>query len=212
MPAPPDPVRDRILRLAEERFLAQGFSRITMDDLAHELGMSKKTLYQHFPAKDALLDAMLERRLQAMGAELEALLAKPHTGYPRKLHAVLSLLSRRVGEIKEPFLLDLKRFAPAAFQKVDRFRQEFIPRVFGQLLEEGRKQGLLRSDVHPAVTVELLLTAIQSIIRPETIGRLNVSPHEAMGTIFRVILEGLLAPAGRRMHRRMPLPFHPLLT
>jgi len=47
--------RRRILAGARRHFFANGFRRVTMDDLAAELGMSKKTLYAHFPSKQHLL-------------------------------------------------------------------------------------------------------------------------------------------------------------
>ena len=47
--------RQRILRVAMTFFLAHGFSRVTMDEIARELGMSKKTLYQHFESKESLM-------------------------------------------------------------------------------------------------------------------------------------------------------------
>ncbi len=49
----------RIVGVAERIFLRSGFSRVLMDDLARELGMSKKTLYAHFASKEALLRAVL---------------------------------------------------------------------------------------------------------------------------------------------------------
>ena len=57
--------RARILAAAREHFFAHGFRRVTMDDLAQELGMSKKTLYAHFPSKTALLEAMREAGVPA---------------------------------------------------------------------------------------------------------------------------------------------------
>ncbi|MBN8646248.1 MAG: helix-turn-helix transcriptional regulator, partial [Planctomycetes bacterium] len=52
-------VRARLLAAARAHFFAAGYSALTMDDLAAELGMSKKTLYVYFPGKDALIEAIL---------------------------------------------------------------------------------------------------------------------------------------------------------
>lgn len=45
----------RILEVARNQFFSLGFAKVTMDEIAEELGMSKRTLYQHFPGKKALL-------------------------------------------------------------------------------------------------------------------------------------------------------------
>ena len=57
--------RQRILARARNDFLAQGFRSVTMDDLAAELGMSKKTLYVHFPSKKALLEAIVSDKFRS---------------------------------------------------------------------------------------------------------------------------------------------------
>jgi AcrR family transcriptional regulator len=68
-------VRQRILRAAETLFLTHGFSRITMDELAGELGMSKKTLYAHFAGKEDLFRAVADRFVGELRADLTAIVA-----------------------------------------------------------------------------------------------------------------------------------------
>ncbi|MFM7339105.1 MAG: TetR/AcrR family transcriptional regulator, partial [Bacteroidota bacterium] len=60
-------VKDRLLTTAMQEFMQYGFSRISMDDLAVKLGMSKKTLYKHFPSKEELVRGVLELRKQRIG-------------------------------------------------------------------------------------------------------------------------------------------------
>ena len=55
--------RQRIVGAARRHFFAHGFRTVTMDDIAEELGMSKKTLYAHFPSKTALVEAVLLDKL-----------------------------------------------------------------------------------------------------------------------------------------------------
>jgi AcrR family transcriptional regulator len=62
----PEAVRGRIVQAAHDRFLEEGFHRMTMDELAAELGMSKRTLYRHFRGKIEVLDAVLDLRLASI--------------------------------------------------------------------------------------------------------------------------------------------------
>ena len=60
---PPKPaMKDRILETADRLFYLQGIRAIGVDTIAAEIGISKRTLYNHFPSKDALISAYLERR------------------------------------------------------------------------------------------------------------------------------------------------------
>src|SRR5687768_4668293 len=67
-----DPVRQRIVTSARAHFFQHGFRGVTMDDLAAEMAMSKKTLYVHFQSKRALLDAVLDQKFGSLESEMES--------------------------------------------------------------------------------------------------------------------------------------------
>ena len=62
LPSPKLPMKERILETADRLFYLQGIRAIGVDTIAAEIGISKRTLYNHFPSKDALIQAYLERR------------------------------------------------------------------------------------------------------------------------------------------------------
>jgi AcrR family transcriptional regulator len=62
LPPPKPPMKERILETADRLFYLQGIRAIGVDTIAAEIGISKRTLYNHFPSKDALIQAYLERR------------------------------------------------------------------------------------------------------------------------------------------------------
>jgi AcrR family transcriptional regulator len=63
---PTRPIRERILETADRLFYGQGIRAMGVDTLAAEIGISKRTLYNHFPSKDALIVAYLQRRLRLL--------------------------------------------------------------------------------------------------------------------------------------------------
>src|SRR6266849_7613467 len=65
-----DSSRHRIVESARAHFFNHGFRSVTMDDLAAELGISKKTLYAHFASKTALLQAVLADKFASVGSSL----------------------------------------------------------------------------------------------------------------------------------------------
>jgi len=74
MPDTPD-IKTLILQNARKRFEAEGFSRVSVDDLAADLGMSKKTFYKHVASKDALLDEVIGDILDEVGSNVRTLLS-----------------------------------------------------------------------------------------------------------------------------------------
>src|SRR5579859_6242239 len=104
--------RQRIIAAAREHFFAHGFHRVTMDDLAEGLGMSKKTIYAHFPSKTALLEAVLLDKFERAEDEMEAITSECSADFASGLHRLLACVQRHTEEIRPPFVRDIQREAP----------------------------------------------------------------------------------------------------
>src|SRR5437762_2233361 len=80
----------RIVAAARRYFFAHGFRNVTMDDLAADLGMSKKTLYAFFSSKDALVEAVLKDKFQSVESDLKRLAERPSRDALDNLRRVLA--------------------------------------------------------------------------------------------------------------------------
>lgn len=187
-----EPVLRRIIAAARVHYFASGFRGVTMDDLAAELGMSKKTLYARFPSKMALLEAVLEEKFREADAEMQEVI-RCHAGdFTAALQGMLAVMMRQVGEVKPPFLRDMRRAGPEVFALVDRRRSAVFAHYFEYLVREGRKSGLVRKDVPVKLVVEMLISAVRSIVNPGKLGELQMTPKAALPAIVAVILNGVV--------------------
>ena len=190
--------RQRIVDAARGHFFSHGFRRVTMDDLAFELGISKKTLYAYFPGKFDLLEAALADKFAGVEAKLErAACAQPHN-FPATLHDLLAGLQRELHEIKPPFVRDMRQKAPQVFKVVERRRAALIQRYFGKLFVQGQHAGMVRKDVPAKLIIEILLALVQGIMNPPKMEELGMLPKEGFSGIIRIVLEGALTPKGRK--------------
>ncbi len=167
-----------------------------MDDLARELGMSKKTLYEHFSSKDELLHAVLSHRVASVDADLRAVL-DAGMEFHERLASLSQMVHRRTSEINPVFIDDIRRYAPQYFEIVESYRSEAIPRYFGQLIAEGIRSGHISSEINPAFLTRMLLTCIQGIVRPEILATEGMSPHSALQSILHIVFRGILTAKGR---------------
>src|SRR6516162_3663968 len=97
-------VRQRIVDAARAHFFSHGFRSVTMDDLAEELGISKKTLYTYFPGKFDLLEAVLAYKLTSVEATLKEVTRAHPDDFPATLRELLAGTQRELDEIKPPFV------------------------------------------------------------------------------------------------------------
>ena len=188
----------RIIAVARQHFFAHGFRGVTMDDLAGELGMSKKTLYASFPTKTDLLRAVLLDKFRRVEVDLQRIAAGFSNGMLESLHQLLVCLQRHTEEIQPPFVRDIRREAPQMFELVQTRRRQIIQTYFGSLLDECRKAGIVRKDISTRLIIEILLGATEAIINPVRMAELDLSPKTGYSTIISVVFEGVLTEKGRR--------------
>jgi AcrR family transcriptional regulator len=202
-PVPADPAVGRILHQAREHFFAHGYSSFTMDDLAAELGMSKKTLYVHFSGKDAIMRAVIEQLGREIRADADALFSNRHLGFSEKLRGFAEGMVQRLALLNPRTVRDLQRFAPDLYQLTVEMRQKNIPYIFGRFIEEGQLAGKVRTDLSPVFAVEFFLQAMQGMIQPATLDRLGLAPRDLLPRAIDLFFGGLLTPAGRKEHEKL---------
>ncbi len=193
-----DPNRQRIVDAARIHFFSHGFRSVTMDDLAEELGISKKTLYAYFPGKFDLLEAVLADKFASVQATLKEITRARPRDFPATLQALLAGTQRELDEIKPPFVRDMRQKAPEVFKVVERRRAALIQRYFGKFFIEGQRAGMVRKDVPGKLMIEILLALVQSIMNPPKMEELGMMPKEGFAGILKIILEGALTTKGRK--------------
>jgi TetR/AcrR family transcriptional regulator, cholesterol catabolism regulator len=192
------PHRQRIVDAARAHFFSHGFRSVTMDDLAEELGISKKTLYAHFPGKFDLLEAVLADKLAGVETTLKQV-TRAHPGdFPATLRGLLAGTQRELDEIKPPFVRDMRQKAPDVFKLVERRRAALIGRYMGKFFVDGQRLGMVRKDVPAKLIIEILLAMVQSIMNPAKIEELGMMPKEGYTGILKIVLEGALTAKGRK--------------
>jgi AcrR family transcriptional regulator len=192
-----DPARQRIVTEARRHFLAHGFRGVTMDDLAGDLGMSKKTLYAHFSGKNELLQAVVEDKVRSANADFEAIAGKSCSDFLGALHDLLACVRHHSEELQPAFTRDMAREAPELFQAVQAKRRALIQRHFGKLIGEGQKAGMIRKDIPADLMIEILVGATDSLVTPQRLSQLNLTAREGLTAIVTIFLEGVLTSKGR---------------
>lgn len=128
-------------------FLQYGFKTFTMDDLAHNLGISKKTLYEQFASKQILVDACLDYALEMSCKRAELFLVGEGS--------VIENIFMRQKEIENSFnmksgrpLWELKRYFPKTYERMEVAFAKSNALFIDQLIERGLKEGFFRENIN----------------------------------------------------------------
>lgn len=211
MPAsvpPPPPLEEnpailRIVRQARAHFFEHGYSQCTMDELAAELGMSKKTLYVHFASKEALMAAVIDDLGREIRGSADALFANRQLNFAEKLRGFAEGMVERLAKTNPRLLRDLQRFAPELFRRLVEVREKNIPYIFGRFIEEGQLAGMVRTDVRTDFAVAFFISAMNGLVQPATMDRLDLGPRDIAPRAIELLFGGLLTPAGRKEHEKL---------
>ena len=182
----------RIVASARRHFFTHGFRSVTMDDLANELGMSKKTLYASFPSKVELLRAVLLDKFRSVETDLESLFSARSSDVLTALQRLLACMQHHTGEIQPAFVRDIRREAPDMFKLIEARRRRIIERHFGRLFEAGRRSGVIRKDISTRLMTAMLVGLTEAIVNPGKLAELGLTPQSGYNAVVAIILEGLL--------------------
>lgn len=193
----------RILHAAQQQLFALGYNALTMDQLAHDLGMSKKTLYVHFAGKDAIIEGIIDAMGRALRRQLEAVLDAPDLTFPQKLQGIVAAAGATLARASPALLRDLQRFAPRPYQKIEDLRLNIIPLIFGRLIRMGIAAGMVRPDIDAGFATEFWLHAIRGLVQPATLERTQLTVPQSLSRAMNLFFAGLLTPAGRKDYEKL---------
>ena len=138
-------MKEEIIKKATEDFLVYGFKSFTMDDLAHKMGISKKTVYEYYPSKNDLVDACVEYVIKDV-REKDCLLSDEGSvienlfEMQKKFIEAYKITSRRPA-------WELKKYYPKSYEKMEERFRELDDQHIENLVSKGVEQGLFRKNI-----------------------------------------------------------------
>ena len=139
-------MQDRILNKARELMFQTGVKHVTMDDLATQLGISKKTIYQYFKDKDALVSSVVEFEL-ANHALICNQSMKLADNAVHEIFLLMTVIQEMFNRMNPLALFEIEKYYPLAFEKIKNHKDDFIFSMISTNLEKGIAEGLYRKDV-----------------------------------------------------------------
>lgn len=142
-------MKEDIVKRALNDFMQYGFKTFTMDDLANKMGMSKKTLYEHFPSKQDLVDACLDYALEMSCTNVTTFVFVQGEG------SVIENVYRNQKKVQEVFninsdrpIWELQKYYPKTYERMEGEFAKTDALFIDKLLEKGWQEGLFRKDIN----------------------------------------------------------------
>ncbi len=191
--------RQNLVNNSSEIFMKYGFFKTTMDDLARELKISKKTIYKYFSSKEDLINAIIQNLMNLVQTNINRIVSGKENSVLKLLNLSNFFLDLSF-RIDNRWISDLKIHNPKAWERIEHFRKETIIFAFNNIIDQGKKENLI-VDKPNIIIVTIILSSVQGIINPEFLANNNFSMKEAFIQTFDILISGILTKKGKKLFK-----------
>jgi AcrR family transcriptional regulator len=188
-------IKDGILVKAGELFLSYGIRSVTMDEIAGNLGMSKKTLYQYFSNKSELIQEIMLAKVEQDKIAFAQI-------YANSANAVQEIL-----EIAEHVIYTLRKITPALMYDLHKYHHESWctmqdirkEQIYAQIksnLERGLTEGVYRKEIDPDVIAKIYVATVMIISGDEVFPIQTYPKYKVVEMFMNYHIHGIASPKG----------------
>lgn len=194
-------MKERILSEAERLFWKYGVRSVTMEDIAHQLGISKKTIYQHFSDKEAILCQVIKERIEADETEMRCMVDT--TANPiEELMMVLEMMRLKQDQVSPNLLIDIKRHYPQAFALFRKYMDIQLMKSILENIQKGISEGLYRKDINPAILARMRIEQIEMAFNNDFFPTSQYTTLEIQQELIHHFVRGMLTEKGFEVYNQ----------
>lgn len=193
-----DAIKKKMVKLSTDLFLENGIKCVTMDDVAQNLGMSKRTIYEHFDCKRSLLAACIEYKFeQKMQEELD--IQARATNIVEELYYMLKP-SGAAQTMEHRFSNEMRKYYPDLFSNTHTTHRDMISDRIKARLVRGIDQQIILADTNIEIAVYVIFETIYALISSlNRLDQMNFKSEDLFRYTFISFFRGIATPKGVEM-------------
>jgi AcrR family transcriptional regulator len=184
-----------IMVKAEELFRRYGLRNVTMDDLAKEMVISKKTIYRYFIDKDELVYKISFEAFRRLGQDM-VVIRKNSKNAIDEIIRLMEYMNSMFGSMRQNVLYDMKKYYPKAWQTYLDYKENALKTNILSNLKRGIKEGVYRKDIKPEIVASLRIANVEITFNPEAFPADKYNFAEVQKQSLSMFMYGLLSPRG----------------
>lgn len=193
--------REKLVRGAEELFFRYGLRSVSMDDIARHLGISKKTIYQHFADKDELVATIAKGHMERQRDQFDRIRKEARNAVEHMVMISLCIKDT-MRQINPSLLFDMQKYHQKAWNEWLVFKQKFMRENVFLTLKLGVEEGVFREDLDMDVLATLRLEQVQMAFDENVFPRHRFDVPEVQAQLFDHYVNGLLTDKGRKLYQK----------
>ncbi len=192
-------MKSRILEKGAQLFFRYGVKSVTMDAIAAELGISKKTIYQHFPDKDTMVLQVVEGFIQKDECKWDEL-SKQYPNVIEKMFKSFEMTKDLLTQMNPRLLFEIQKYFPKAFQLFTEHGEKCIHKNLISDFKMGAQYGYFRSDIDFELLARLRMAEVDLAFNPDFYPNNKLSLFETQKVLMDVFMRGILTEKGLTLY------------
>lgn len=193
--------RHKIIETATEQFMRFGVRSVTMDDIARQAGMSKKTIYQEFSDKNQLVYEAFSSAIEHDKCEMDKI-PNYQDGVVEHLVGLTTYIRKRFADFNPMVLNEIQRYYPQCWQLFEDFRNNHVAEEIKSLLEKGKSEGVVRKEINSELMAILRMEQMMSTFDPLKFPPSKFNQLELQIEIFEHFLYGIFTEKGLKAYQK----------
>lgn len=190
--------KERILIKSYELFCRYGVKSMTMDEIAREVGVSKKTVYQFFKDKDELVLEVSKHHFINDMKEIEEMFLQAINPID-EIMMLTKHMKKNLTNINPCLFFDLKKFYPKAFDSWKEHKNTFIMEHIKNNINKGIELGFYREDINVEILAIMRLEQIELGCNPEIFSPAKFKLVDVQTTFINHFIRGIVTEKGYKM-------------
>jgi AcrR family transcriptional regulator len=191
-------VKERILSKAADLFMRYGIRSITMDEIAAQLGISKKTIYQFFTDKDDMVQAVIDLEIKKNEMDCEEYRVQSADAV-QQIFLALDGLEEMLKYMNPLMLYDLEKHHPKAYKKLREYKYQFLYRIILENLQWGITEELYRKDMHLDIVTKARIESAFLVFNPDLFPHSRYKISEVNYELAMLFLHGCVTEKGKML-------------
>jgi TetR/AcrR family transcriptional regulator, cholesterol catabolism regulator len=188
-----------ILEKVNELYKKYGIKSVTMDDVARELGMSKKTLYQQVKDKNELVEQVIKFDGLKKKEATKNITEDPNINAIEQLFGIYKFVQQLIREHSPTVEYDLKKYYPALYSEMHEKKREGMYENMLNNMKKGKKEKLYRKALNEEIIAHLHVLRVESILNAD-FGEQNFDAFDFFTEVFEYHLHGVANEAGLKIY------------
>ena len=189
------PMREKIINKAADLFLSLGFKSVTMDDIAQNLGCSKKTIYQNFENKTKLVEATTLYMFKIISNGIDHICALQKNPI-EEIFDIKRFVMHHLKNEKSSPQHQLQKYYPKIFRTLKEKQFEVMYECVKENLERGKASGIYRDNIHVDFISRIYFNSMMAIKDKELFPLTYFSMNDLMENYIDYHLHGICTAEG----------------